>query len=74
METSDGLNVFSFLDIYQCSNMREIPVKWTAPEALNYSQYTSASDVWSFGVLLWETYSLGNTPYPGKGNKVSGKA
>ncbi|CAB3992692.1 tyrosine- kinase Fer isoform X1 [Paramuricea clavata] len=56
-------------DLYECSNMREIPVKWTAPEALNYTQYTSASDVWSFGVLLWETYSLGNTPYPGKGNK-----
>ena len=50
--------------------MREIPVKWTAPEALNYTKYTSASDVWSFGVLLWETYSLGNTPYPGMGNKV----
>ncbi|XP_028402324.1 tyrosine-protein kinase Fer-like [Dendronephthya gigantea] len=56
-------------DFYECSNMREIPVKWTAPEALNFTQYTSASDVWSFGVLLWETYSLGNTPYPGMGNK-----
>ena len=58
------------IDLYECSNMREIPVKWTAPEALNYTKYTSASDVWSFGVLLWETYSLGNTPYPGMGNKV----
>lgn len=50
--------------------MKEIPVKWTAPEALNYFQYTTLSDIWSFGVLLWETFSYGNTPYPGMSNKV----
>jgi len=50
--------------------MREIPVKWTAPEALNYAQYTTLSDIWSFGILLWETFSYGNTPYPGMNNKV----
>ena len=50
--------------------MKEIPVKWTAPEALNYFQYTTLSDIWSFGVLLWETFSYGNTPYPGLSNRV----
>lgn len=43
--------------------LRQIPVKWTAPEALNYGRYTTESDVWSFGVLLWEAFSMGMTPY-----------
>jgi RIO-like serine/threonine protein kinase len=55
--------------IYQVSSgSRQIPIKWTAPEALNLGRYTSASDVWSFGILLWETFSLGSTPYPGMSN------
>ena len=57
--------------MYEASNMKEIPVKWTAPEALNYAQYTTQSDIWSYGVLLWETFSYGNSPYPGLSNKVS---
>lgn len=56
-------------EVYEASNMKEIPVKWTAPEALNYFQYTTQSDIWSFGVLLWETFSYGNTPYPGLSNR-----
>ena len=59
--------------VYEASNMKEIPVKWTAPEALNYFQYTTLSDIWSFGVLLWETFSYGNTPYPGLSNRVREK-
>lgn len=43
--------------------LRQIPVKWTAPEALNFGRYTTESDVWSFGILLWETFSLGMNPY-----------
>ncbi|XP_043934198.1 tyrosine-protein kinase Fes/Fps [Protopterus annectens] len=48
--------------------MKQIPVKWTAPEALNYGRYTPESDVWSYGILLWETFTLGSTPYPNMTN------
>jgi len=48
--------------------LKQIPIKWTAPEALNYGKYTSLCDVWSFGVLAWEIFSKGGTPYQGMTN------
>ncbi|XP_071794590.1 tyrosine-protein kinase CSK-like [Asterias amurensis] len=42
----------------------KIPVKWTAPEAVRNKHYSTKSDVWSYGILLWELYSFGRVPYP----------
>eukprot|EP00727_Mastigamoeba_balamuthi_P012476 m51a1_g7851 putative ephrin type-b receptor 1 isoform x2 (1609) ;mRNA; f:228914-233740 len=44
------------------------PVRWSAPESLARGEYTAASDVWSFGVVLWELYSNGAKPYEGLAN------
>ncbi|XP_063094179.1 tyrosine-protein kinase Fer isoform X4 [Cavia porcellus] len=55
--------------VYSSSGLKQIPIKWTAPEALNYGRYSSESDVWSFGIFLWETFSLGVCPYPGMTNQ-----
>ena len=40
-----------------------IPVKWTAPEAIFYKKYTTKSDVWSYGMVMYEIWSLGHKPF-----------
>ncbi|XP_018600406.1 tyrosine-protein kinase SYK isoform X2 [Scleropages formosus] len=56
---------------YKAKTHGKWPVKWYAPECINYFKFSSKSDVWSFGVLMWEAYSLGQKPYKGmKGNEV----
>uniref|UniRef100_A0A3Q3QSC0 Tyrosine-protein kinase SYK n=1 Tax=Monopterus albus TaxID=43700 RepID=A0A3Q3QSC0_MONAL len=56
---------------YKAKGHGKWPVKWYAPECINYLKFSSKSDVWSFGVLMWEAYSYGQKPYKGmKGNDV----
>ncbi|XP_063066624.1 tyrosine-protein kinase SYK isoform X2 [Engraulis encrasicolus] len=56
---------------YKAKGHGKWPVKWYAPECMNYFKFSCKSDVWSFGVLMWEAYSFGQKPYKGmKGNEV----
>lgn len=45
-----------------------LPVRWTAPEAITNLKFSHASDVWSFGIVLWEIFARGAVPYPGFSN------
>ena len=48
---------------YRQKSEAQVPLKWMAPEAIKEAKYTSASDVWAFGVLMYEVTSLAMTPY-----------
>uniref|UniRef100_A0A8C2KA28 Ephrin type-B receptor 3 n=1 Tax=Cyprinus carpio TaxID=7962 RepID=A0A8C2KA28_CYPCA len=48
---------------YTSSLGGKIPIRWTAPEAIAYRKFTSASDVWSYGIVMWEVMSYGERPY-----------
>jgi serine/threonine protein kinase len=58
-----GLSRETVEDVYEVTKGGKIPVRWTAPEAIAYRKFTTSSDVWSFGVLLWEVMSYCQQPY-----------
>ncbi|KAL9958174.1 hypothetical protein ACROYT_G035150 [Oculina patagonica] len=51
-------------NIYERKSKGRLPVKWTAYEALLFGRYTTKSDVWSFGVVIYEIFTIGGSPYP----------
>lgn len=59
-----GLARFVVDDEYTASEGTKFPIKWAAPEVITHARFSSKSDVWSFGILLWELWTGGKTPYP----------
>ncbi|KJE96420.1 megakaryocyte-associated tyrosine-protein kinase [Capsaspora owczarzaki ATCC 30864] len=57
-------------DYYHMETNGRLPVKWMAPECLNFRRFSPHSDVWAYGVLAWEVYAYGATPY---GNLAAGR-
>ncbi|CAG5056635.1 unnamed protein product [Parnassius apollo] len=60
-------------DYYKMGGERPMPVRWMSPESIVYARFTHESDVWSYGVVLWEIYSRGKQPFYGHNNDEASK-
>nr|XP_040031518.1 tyrosine-protein kinase ITK/TSK isoform X1 [Gasterosteus aculeatus aculeatus] len=63
-----GMTRFVLDDQYTSSQCSKFPVRWSAPEVIKFSKFSSKSDIWSFGVLMWEVYNEGRLPYENHSN------
>ncbi|XP_034453031.1 tyrosine-protein kinase BTK isoform X2 [Hippoglossus hippoglossus] len=61
--TDFGLSRYVLDDEYTSSEGSKFPVRWSPPEVLLYCKFSSKSDIWAYGVLMWEIYTLGQLPY-----------
>ncbi|XP_075405333.1 focal adhesion kinase 1 isoform X2 [Tenrec ecaudatus] len=69
-----GLSRYMEDSTYYKASKGKLPIKWMAPESINFRRFTSASDVWMFGVCMWEVLMLGVKPFQGvKNNDVIGR-
>ncbi|KAF6724022.1 Tyrosine-protein kinase Tec [Oryzias melastigma] len=63
-----GMTRFVLDDQYTSSSGSKFPVKWSPPEVFNFCRYSSKSDVWSYGVLMWEVFTEGRMPFENNPN------
>ncbi|XP_059131086.1 tyrosine-protein kinase TXK isoform X2 [Peromyscus eremicus] len=63
-----GMTRYVLDDEYISSSGAKFPVKWSPPEVFHFNKYSSKSDVWSFGVLMWEVFTEGKMPFENKSN------
>ena len=56
-------------DCYKSTSRGPMPIRWMAPESISDGRYTSQSDVWSYGIVLWEIATLAELPYQGLSNE-----
>ncbi|CAL8241297.1 unnamed protein product [Merluccius merluccius] len=64
-----GMTRFVLDNQYTSSSGCKFPVKWSPPEVLHYSKYSNKSDIWSYGVVMWEVYSEGQVPFQHHSNQ-----
>lgn len=65
-----GLSRDIYSSDYYCIQPKTLfPIRWMPPEAITYGKFTTDSDIWSFGVVLWEVFSYGLQPYYGFSNQ-----
>ena len=60
----------SYILCLQARTAGKWPLKWYAPECINFHKFSSKSDVWSFGITMWEAFSYGGKPYKVKSNSA----
>ena len=59
----------SSLPLFRVHGRAVLPIRWMAPESIMYGKFTMATDVWSFGVVMWEVFTYGQQPYVGLTNE-----